>query len=233
MSCRKRRFFGVDLVDEEGDDLSTTWSKERTSSGVLVFVGRRLMWRIVRSRDLRAFFRSDTRRVAPVDGSISRQIRVATGCRLDPFQEFQALVRLLSQSEGTDAAVYLLGRSTEGLQRVEQNLRATFPGLRIVGRAVFHPTSIAAVGTAIRKAAPRIVLSDVTSRSFFRWVTTSSDRIGPVLTIISPKGVGRMAGRRFGIDLIDVVTVPIRLFLPILLLGHRVWAVRKWKNAPG
>jgi hypothetical protein len=233
MSCTKKRFFGIDLVEEEADSLSARWGDERTVSGALAFVGRKLLWRFVRSKDLRSFFRGENRRVVPVEAGVTRQVRLATGCRVGPFQEFQTLVRLLSHSEQSGAAVYLLGRSPEDLQRVEQNVRSTFPGLRVVGRAVFHPTSIAAVTTAIKKASPRIVLSGVTSASFFRWVVASSHRMGPVLTVISPRGVARMAGRGPAFDLSAILRIPIRLFLPAILIVHRLRATRMKKKAQG
>lgn len=232
MSCTHKTFFGINLIEDDPDGLSPHWSEEPTAPATLVFGGRRLIWRFVRSRELRGFFGGDRHRFVPVESSLMRQIRLATGCHVGPFQEFQTLVRLLAKSEESAAAVYLLGRTSTELQRIEQNVRATFPGLRVVGRAVFHPSSIASVTTAIRKAAPRIVLSGVTNASFFRWVVAEADRIGPVVTIVAPRGVGRMAGRGRGGILIDLVSLPIRLVLPIPLLIHRIRAIRRAKKDP-
>jgi N-acetylglucosaminyldiphosphoundecaprenol N-acetyl-beta-D-mannosaminyltransferase len=232
MSCTQKRFFGIDLVDEDGDDLSAAWADVREKPGVLVFVGRRLLRRIVVRSQLRRYFSDAAHRAVPVERSVSRNIRLATGCRVGPFQEFQSLVRLLARSEESGASIYLLGRTPGGLQQIEQNVRATFPGVRVVGRAVFHPASIDSVTTAIKKAAPRLVLSEVTTQSFFRWVLTSADRIGPVLTVIAPRGLGRMAGRLQPFPIGEVFLFPGRLFLPVALVIHRLRARRRLKRSP-
>ena len=200
--------------------------------GVLVFVGRRLLRNIVLKRPLRRYFSDADHRVVPVERSVSRNIRLATGCQVGPFQEFQSVVRLLARSEESGASVYLVGRTAAGLRQIEQNVRATFPGVRIVGRAVFHPASIDSVTTAIKKAAPRLVLSEVTTKSFFRWVLTSADRIGPILTVIAPRGLGRMAGRLQPFPVGEVLLLPGRLFVPVPLIIHRIRARRRSKRSP-
>ncbi|MDA3951908.1 MAG: WecB/TagA/CpsF family glycosyltransferase [Spirochaeta sp.] len=232
MSCTQKRVFGIDLVDEDGADLSATWADAREKPGVLVFVGRKLLRSIIFRRSLRRYFSDAAHRVVPVENSVSRNIRLATGCQVGPFREFQSLVRLLARSEESGASVYLLGRTAGGLQQIEQNVRATFPGVRVVGRAVFHPASIDSVTTAIKKAAPRLVLSEVTTKPFFRWVLTSADRIGPVLTVISPRGLGRMAGRLQPFPIGEVLFFPGRLLVPVALVIHRLRAWRRSKKSP-
>ncbi|MFW5643661.1 MAG: WecB/TagA/CpsF family glycosyltransferase [Alkalispirochaeta sp.] len=231
MNCVQRRFFGIGLVEDEGTELSPSWGDAPIAPKTLVLSGRRIMWRLIRNRSYRGFFQTDSHRVAPVCNGLVRQITLATGCIVGPYPEFQTLVRLLARAEETGGSLYILGRSASDLQRIEQNVRDTFPGIRVVGRAVFHPASIASVTTAIRKAAPRIVLSGVVTDSFFRWMIASADRIGPSLTIVAPRGAARMAGRRSGIPVSVVLTAPLRVFLPILLIAHRIRAVRRAKKA--
>jgi len=231
MNCVQRRFFGIDLVEDEGTELSPSWGDASDNPKTLVLAGRRIMWRLVRNRTYREYFQRPSHRVAPVCPGLVRQVSLATGCSVGPYPEFQTLVRLLARAEETGGSIYLLGRNATELQRIEQNVRDTFPGLRVVGRAVFHPASIASVTTAIRKSAPRIVLSGVVSDSFFRWIVASADRIGPSLTIVAPRGLGRMAGRRAGVPISMVLSAPLRLFLPILLVAHRIRVTRRAKKA--
>jgi UDP-N-acetyl-D-mannosaminuronic acid transferase (WecB/TagA/CpsF family) len=234
MKCIEKRFFGTRIVPDEGSELSPHWAEDRTDPAVLALVGRRLLWRILRNGSYREFFRRDKHYLVPVEAAASRQIRWATGCSVGPFPEFQTIVRLLSRGEATAAPVYLLGRNTEELQRIEQNVRATFPGLRVVGRAVFHPASIASVTTAIKKAGPRMVLSGVVSNSFLRWMQTSAENIGPVLTVVTPGGLGRMAGRRVSISPMTFLALPVRVVLPLVLFIHRLRLRRKVsKRSPG
>jgi N-acetylglucosaminyldiphosphoundecaprenol N-acetyl-beta-D-mannosaminyltransferase len=231
MNCGQRRFFGIDLVEDEGTELSPVWGDAPEKPKTLVLAGRRIVWRLVRNRTYREFFKIPSHRVAPVCPGLARQITLATGCSVGPYPEFQTLVRLLARAEETGGSIYLLGRNATELQRIEQNVRDTFPGLRIVGRAVFHPASIASVTTAIRKSAPRIVLSGVVSDSFFRWMVASADRIGPTLSIVSPRGLGRMAGRGNGVPISSVLFAPLRVFLPVILIAHRIRVIRRAKKA--
>ena len=221
MACTQPRFFGVPLVTDQPDDMAEIWGCERSTAGLLIFADRMLMWRIARSRPMRQYLLDVSGHVAPNARGLSRQIRTATGCRVGPFPEFQTVVRIMSRAEADEASVYLIGRSQDQLQRVEQNVRATFPRLRVVGRAVFHPSATEAITTAIRKADPRIIYVGSDAPMLFRWLLACSSRFGTGLVVVGYRSAQRMAGRartlRKGVWLAWLV----RPFLWPVLLVHR------------
>lgn len=229
MACTERRFFGIPVIEDSTDELADRWGGDRTDAGLLVYADRLLVWRLIRSRTMREFLAA-AGRLVPVNRGIARQIRVATGCSAGPFPEFQSVVRILSRAETDTAGLYLVARSGERLQRVEQNVRATFPQIRVVGRAVFHPGAADSIATAIRKAGPRICLVGDDSRAVMSWLAADSASFGPVLTIVATRAAQRMAGAGSPVRLTAIPAIVLRLFIGPVLLGHRLLARRRLKT---
>ena len=227
MACTERRFFGVPLVEQSPDELAASWGGERSRLGALIFADRMLLWRLARSRVTRQFLLDIDGRIAPVGRGTARQGRVATGGRVGPFVEFQSVVRIMARAEEDTSSVYLVGRSAEQLQRVEQNVRATFPALRVVGRAVFHPANTASITTAIRKAGPRLVFVGSDAPVLLRWIRDQAGDFGPVLTIVSGRAAQRMAGRPQAPRSGAWLALLIRPFVWPALLVHRLMARRR------
>lgn len=230
MACTERRFFGVPIVEESPDELSTAWGKGVDAPGVLLFADRPLTWRLVRSRSVREFLREIPAGVVPNGRGIARQIRVATGCPVRVYPEFQSVVRILARAEEDSVGVYLVGRSPDQLQRVEQNVRATFPALRVVGRVVFHPANAESIATAIRKAGPRIVFIGGDSRKVISWLREQLPDFGPTLALVAHRAARRMAGQGASLRPAVILRIPVRLILGPVLIGHRLRARRRLKK---
>ena len=73
---------------------------------------------------------------------------------------FEFVIRLLGALENQNQSLYLLGQKQQELTTVENNLRTSFPKLRIVGRYVgFFPRELQGdIITAIKKASPSLLL---------------------------------------------------------------------------
>jgi exopolysaccharide biosynthesis WecB/TagA/CpsF family protein len=230
MSCIQRRFFGVPIVEQSPDDLADAWGGDRKKLTMLIFVDRVLLWRLVRSRVTRQFLLDIDGVAVPAGRGVSRQIRVATGCRVGPFLEFQGTVRVMARAEMDQAGIYIVGRSQDQLQRVEQNVRATFPNLRVVGRAIFHASNTAAITTAIRKAGPRIVFCGTDSPALLRWIRESVHQFGPVSFLVAGRAAQRMAGRSRAARRGAIPALLVRPFIGPALLGHRMLLARRRKK---
>lgn len=78
-----------------------------------------------------------------------------------PYNALKVLNNLLSALEMKNGTVFLLGGENQTLQKAEMNLRATFPGLRIVGRAPgnYSGANEAAVILAMQKSTPSIIIA--------------------------------------------------------------------------
>lgn len=98
--------------------------------------------------------------VLPVSKSIltgARFLKKAVPVRYNPFD---AIIQILSILETHYKTLYMLGSNKKNLNKAESNVRATFPGLRIVGKCVgFYPKSREDdIIQAIHKAQPSLVL---------------------------------------------------------------------------
>ncbi|MCE1206706.1 MAG: WecB/TagA/CpsF family glycosyltransferase [Spirochaetia bacterium] len=78
-----------------------------------------------------------------------------------PYNALKVLNNLLSALELKNGSVFLLGGENATLQKAEMNLRATFPGLRIVGRAPgdYGAANEAAVVLAMQKSTPSMIIA--------------------------------------------------------------------------
>ncbi|POR02051.1 hypothetical protein AU468_07305 [Alkalispirochaeta sphaeroplastigenens] len=233
MSCTFRQFFGLPLVEDAPPDLAPVWGAGRRAPGILLFASRSFLWRLVRSRRVRLGLAGKNAAVVPAGGGARWQTRLACGCDIGRYEAFQGLVRLLSRAEEDQASLFIVDSDPRAVRRIEENLRVTFPGLRIVGRAAFSPGIAASVTTAIRKAEPRIVLIGCARTPVLRWMIDQYDQVGNSLAIVASRAADRMAGRRRGVSPWALVGAPLQLLVPLLLVVHRLVLIHRWKKLQG
>lgn len=234
MACIERSFFGVPIVAEAPVDLPDVWGCSRERPGILVFARLAMLWRLARSPWVaRALTAAGDAAVVPVGGGARCQVALATGCRAGVFSPFHEPIRILSRAEVDNAGVFIVDVSPAAVRRIEENVKVTFPGLRVVGRAAFTPAIAASVTTAIRKSDPRIVLVGSTRRSLLRWIVEyhEADAVGNVLSLVAEGAAARMAGKGNGIGLGQVVMVPLwPVLVPVLLIHRLILARRRRKS---
>lgn len=231
MACFLRRFFGLHIADESVESIHDHWGKVPDRAGALLLLDHIELWRVIRRRRWRAFAAGSTVRVFPVGRAAAFQVRTATGCRTGTAMELQVLVRVLAQAEQANAAIYLIHARQEMLRGMEQNIRATFPGLRVVGRAAFHPGRRDSIRAAVRKAAPSFLIVADARRPLLDWVVTFSGTFTGCLTIVSPGAGARMSGRRRGPRFSSILGFPARLLLGPVLFAHRLALARRTRHA--
>ena len=76
------------------------------------------------------------------------------------YNQFKAIIQILSILDSHYKTLYMLGSHRNTLQKAEANVRATFPGLRIVGRYVgYYSKQVEPdIVQAVFKAQPSLVL---------------------------------------------------------------------------
>lgn len=110
--------------------------------------------------------------VVPISTSIVRTAKFLKRKAPVRYEPFDFIVRLLSILERWGKSAYLFGGSPKGLARASKNIKATFPGLRVVGAHSsrfpkhFHPKIV----EAIRKAAPTLLLVGGGVPGAERWI---------------------------------------------------------------
>jgi len=231
MACVTHEFFGLRLCDSDFESFAETYGSPRKQSALLVFADRRGLWKGVLSSRFREMFGRERVWFVPSDVNASRPVRIATGCAIGPFPEFRALVRLLSRTEQDAATVFIVAETAMILSRAEENLRATFPDLRLVGRAVYSRRQEETIATAIRKAAPTVLIVGSESRAVYTWIAPLWQKLDQALTVLAPRAIRKMAGLSQPVRPLRLLLLPLRIFDLFLLLGHRINHARRLKKA--
>jgi hypothetical protein len=88
------------------------------------------------------------------------------------YRPQKVITTLLSAIEQRNGSVFLLGGAPVTLIKAEKNIRATFPGLAIVGsmHGLYRPQEEAALIEAIQKSTPMLILAGAPLPSGERWI---------------------------------------------------------------
>jgi N-acetylglucosaminyldiphosphoundecaprenol N-acetyl-beta-D-mannosaminyltransferase len=123
--------------------------------------------------------------VIPLSKSIVGGIRFLTGKRAVRYMPFDFVVSLLTILEEREFSLYLLGGKLRVLRKTENNIRQTFPRLRIVGRfpGSFKRQEETAIVEAIRKAAASLLLVGKGIRGDEHWIARHDDRLNAGLRL--------------------------------------------------
>lgn len=194
MDRKSIRYFGAEIVAAPADESFPHWL-ERTAPRLVYFADQFALRRAVFRRAVRALWREPDVLVVASTKAAQRRVRAATGATVPIFSTFQSVVRLFDLLEPKRGSVYLLGPTADQLFVVEQNVRATFPAVHVVGRSVVHERIADNTLTAIVKAAPTVVLVGPLDRNGRRWVLNRFREFGTSLVLYAPEAFRRMAHR--------------------------------------
>jgi N-acetylglucosaminyldiphosphoundecaprenol N-acetyl-beta-D-mannosaminyltransferase len=136
--------------------------------------------------------------VIPISKSIIGGIRFLTGKQAVRYMPFDFVVSLLSILEEREFSLFLLGGKLRVLRKTENNIRQTFPRLRVVGRfpGSFRRQEEAAVVEAIRKAAASLLLVGKGVRGKEHWIARCSGALNPGLRLWCSDLYDVFTGRR-------------------------------------
>lgn len=123
--------------------------------------------------------------IVPISTGIVRGAKFLKHGNPKRFIPFDFVIRLLGALEEQKGSLFLLGHKQEQLQTVESNLRASFPGLRIVGRyvGVFPREAQENIITAIKKAAPSLLLVGKGPKGRNLWLSENQNEFSPGITL--------------------------------------------------
>jgi N-acetylglucosaminyldiphosphoundecaprenol N-acetyl-beta-D-mannosaminyltransferase len=157
------------------------------------------LWDLMRARRNREFLHcvEQSSLVIPTSRGILRGAGFLKKTVPRRYMPFDFLIRFLAALEVRGRSLYLLGCKPDELRGIEQNLKQTFPGLKIVGRYTGYYPKVKDVDirTAIKKASPHCVLIGSGIRGKEKWISRHRSDFAsgvfvwsaPVMDIISGK----------------------------------------------
>ena len=135
--------------------------------------------------------------VLPVSKSILRGARFLKKDVPVRYNQFTAVISILSVLENHYKSLYLLGGRKKSLMAAERNVRSTFPGLQIVGRYVgYYPKAVENdIVQAIFKASPSLALVSDGIREKDCWSYTRRNRFSSSIFLYYRDGIGIFSER--------------------------------------
>jgi len=117
--------------------------------------------------------------VIPISKSLVSGAKFLTGKKVYRYMPFKFVISLLSLLEKREYPVFLRGGKGQILKKAEKNIRATFPGLKVIGRCEgkIRKQEEAVVIEAIRKSSPSILLAGKGIRGKELWIARNSSRL--------------------------------------------------------
>lgn len=161
-NLRKRIYFmrvPVDIISEEqtfeliGEMLPATENRQ------IMFL---TMQGLFRARRDPLYYKSlyEAALILPTARGIIRGIKSLRHIRASRYNPFDYIISLLSYAEKNGHSVYLLGGRKHDLEKAEQNVRTSFPHLKVIGRHTGYISGETEVNviTAIKKSSPAFLL---------------------------------------------------------------------------
>jgi N-acetylglucosaminyldiphosphoundecaprenol N-acetyl-beta-D-mannosaminyltransferase len=123
--------------------------------------------------------------VIPISKSIVGGVRFLTGKQAVRYMPFDFAVSLLNILEERELSVFLLGGKLKVLRKTENNIRQTFPRLRVVGRfpGAFRKQEEGLIVEAIRKTAASLLLVARGVRGEEHWIARCGGALNPGLRL--------------------------------------------------
>lgn len=217
----------VDHVSEENFEEIALFLSESEEFHQIIFLS---LWDLLRARRDKEFRLCVERAslIIPVSRGIlagARFLRKTVPARYMPFD---FVIRMLGALETRGRSLYLLGAKNQDLRNVDQNLRQTFPGIKVVGRYTgYYPRAMERnIITAIKKASPHFVLVGPGIRGKDKWIYRNKKEFSrgvflwnsPVMEIIAGRRrkVSREAFRKGREFLPELARRPWRVFRCLL-----------------
>ena len=118
--------------------------------------------------------------IIPISKSLISGIKFLTGKKAYRYMPFDFIVSALTTLENREFSSYLLGGRRKILLKTEQNMRQTFPKLRIVGRfpGYFKRHEEPTIIKAIKKSSPSLLLVGKGLRGQEKWIARNSAVLG-------------------------------------------------------
>ena len=140
------------------------------------------LWDLLRARRSGEYRSYVTRAslIIPISKSIIGGIKFLTGKKAYRYMPFDFIISILTILENREFSCYLLGGKRKILLKTEQNIRQTFPRLRIVGRfpGYFKKYEEPTIIKAIKKASPALLLAGTGIRGKERWIARNNLTLG-------------------------------------------------------
>ena len=172
----------LDSVSNEQIDERIYQLLENEKVNQICFITFRDIMRAQFNRDLRMCFKKSSLNI-PITVSARFAAVILNVEKPVVHNPFTFIIRLLGVLEKYQKSIYILGSRKKNIQQSDKNLRASFPGLHIVGRyaGTFSRHEEINVLTAIKKSSPSLLLTGKGLKGNNLWLYRNVQSFNPGL----------------------------------------------------
>ena len=187
----------LDIVPDEELDRVILEIVERDEIGPVVLLTYAKLMKARRDPEFLGYLHKAAL-VIPVSKSLENAVRFLRLPAIFRYEPFAFTIRALGVLENKHKSLYLLGERHKAIQLIASNMRASFPGLNLVGRhAGFFPRDKEEIIlTAVQKATPSFLLIGAGVPGKDKWSFRLSSRLPVRLALFSENVFQIMAGKK-------------------------------------
>ena len=176
----------IDIVPPEALEPLLTGMLSNNEFNQIVLLRLKDLMRARRNHE----FRGTLQRAAlviPISKSLVGGVAFLKKGKASRYMPFDFIIRLLGILEKNAGSVYLLSSTPKELQKTEHNLKASFPGLRVVGRynGFFPKTAVEDIILAIKKSSPSLLLAGRGVKGKDLWLAANRSNFNPGIFPVS------------------------------------------------
>lgn len=136
--------------------------------------------------------------VVPTSLRINKAINFLHKTSPKLYNQFNFTIRLMGHIESQRGTVYLIGGAKKDTIISESNLKASFPGIRFIGRfkGRFKKNQETNLIEAVRKASPSLLLTGKGIKSKDKWLYKNKEQLSRGLSIYSDECFYIFAGKK-------------------------------------
>ena len=169
----------IDIVaPEQLSSIVYDFIKEKKEHNIVLLS----LWDLLRARRSGEYRSYITRAslIIPISKSLISGIKFLTGKKAYRYMPFDFIQRMLFILDNREHSCYLLGGRRKILVKTEQNIKHTYPKLRIVGRfpGYFKKHEEGTIIKAIKKSSPALLLTGKGVRGNERWIAKNNAALG-------------------------------------------------------
>lgn len=187
----------VDIISQDNLDETVKEMIETDEIHQIVFITTLDLLRARRNSEYEQCLRMASL-VIPTTKGLVRGAKFVKGENVVRHMPFEFIIRLLGALELQQGSLYLLGQNQAQIMSIENNLKVSFPKLRIVGRYQgFFPDGMKSdILTAIKKAGPELLLAGRGLKGKDMWLFNNRKQLTRGITVWSGDCFDIFAGKK-------------------------------------
>jgi N-acetylglucosaminyldiphosphoundecaprenol N-acetyl-beta-D-mannosaminyltransferase len=187
----------IDILEESQLEAKLLELLENGKSNQIVFLGFKDYLKGRNNREFRQMLENCSL-VLPSSTIIARGINFLYKKKSSVYIHYDFILKTLSFLEKNNKSMYIIGSNKKNISISEKNLKASYPGLHLVGRSTsyYQRDKEEDIILAIKKSSPSLLLAGSGLKGKNKWISQKKEKFNPGLAIWSPDCFEIFSGKK-------------------------------------